>query len=320
MNLDFGIFWIEDSYSEEEEQNLRRRVQQAGFIARIQTSPNGSGIMEVSRQHKLYHLFDLILLDYRLKGEDGDDLAPRVRELFPSTTILFYSGTEDEDTLRKMIAAKQVEGVYCSARTRFIDRAGTLIEQTAKSLDRLSGMRGLAMRVVAECDELMKEAVLAMSSRDGACQVLVEKLDEDVLSFIANLESDYKASMESTLDARLRTRGVDSAKLFHHFRRLTKVAARNSATFGLDEDEADRFRELRLVNARYENEVLLRRNTLGHAIELRTDEGWVIEGKTEMRSADFPEMRRHFAAHIDAVRELAQLVSPEDDAVNSTSA
>ena len=30
MNLDFGILWIEDSFSAEEEENLRRRVRDAG--------------------------------------------------------------------------------------------------------------------------------------------------------------------------------------------------------------------------------------------------------------------------------------------------
>ncbi|TWA97888.1 hypothetical protein FBZ86_1721 [Gluconacetobacter diazotrophicus] len=84
MNLDLGILWIEDSFSPEEEQALKRRVQDAGFLARIETIPNGTGIDDLSRKHQLYHMYDLILLDYRLRDEKGDELAPRVRDPAPN--------------------------------------------------------------------------------------------------------------------------------------------------------------------------------------------------------------------------------------------
>lgn len=308
MNLDFGILWIEDSYSSEEEESLRRRVREAGFIARIETIPNGTGIEDLARAHKLYHRYDIILLDYRLKDENGDDLAPRVRELFPSTTVLFYSGSVPEEKLRRMIADKQVEGVYCSARQRFIDRTGTLIDHTARSLDRLSGMRGLAMRVVAECDALMKTAVLSMSSRDLNCAGKLGELDEDVLQFIAGMKEAYEASTTGDLGSRLGTRAIDSAKLFKHFRRLTQVAAGDPATFGLSAEQVERLRELRKNSAQYAQNVLNKRNILGHVIEVQGDQGWVLQGSDEISVADFPEIRQVFASHIDAFRELSELV------------
>ena len=180
--------------------------------------PNSRGIEERARDHQRYHLYDIILLDWRLKDEDGVELAPRIRELFPSTTILFYSGSDDEGGLRRKIAEKEVEGVYCSGRRRFIDRAGALIDQTARSIDRLSGMRGLAMRVVAECDDLMKAAVTSMSARDPACADKVTELDQEVLKFLAEAKEKYETSQTADLVARLETRVVDSAKLAAHFR------------------------------------------------------------------------------------------------------
>ena len=93
MNLDFGILWIEDSFSDEEELALRRRVTEAGFSACIDSMPNGQELDEKARVNNLYHRYDFILLDYRLRDELGDELALTVRRQFPSTTILFYSGT-----------------------------------------------------------------------------------------------------------------------------------------------------------------------------------------------------------------------------------
>lgn len=309
MNLDFGILWIEDTYSQQEEESLRRRVRETGFIARMETLPNSKGIEEHARLHGLYHCYDLILLDYRLQDENGDEIAPKVRALFPSTTILFYSGSVDENELRRKIADKQVEGVYCSARPRFIERTGTLIEQTARSLDRLSGMRGLAMRVVAECDELMKHAVLKMSGKDAEEIRRLADLDDDVFRFMDSMQELYRESTKGGISGRLATRAVDSAKLFKHFRRLTRVAIANRAEFGLEHGEVERVRELRARSSQYVAEVLNKRNMLGHVVEIMNDDGWTLQGDSEISASDFPEIRRVFASNIDALREMCEIIS-----------
>ncbi|MBP2550153.1 CheY-like chemotaxis protein [Neorhizobium galegae] len=308
MNLDLGILWIEDSFSPEEESSLRRRIYEAGFVARIHVIPNSSDIDELARLHNLYHRFDLILLDYRLKNENGDELAPTVRALFPSVTILFYSGSVEEAELRKLIAAKEVEGVYCSHRNRFIERTGTLIDQTARALDRLSGMRGLAMKVVAECDDLMKNAVLRMTLREPKCAAKVAEMDDDVFTFLSEMKGKYEAAVPSGMQERFDTRAIDSTKLFKHFRRLTQIVTSNPASFGLEEDQVDRLRELRNMNAKYDKMVLKKRNILGHVTEVQGKDGWVLQGSDEISVGDFAEIRRGFATHIDAIREMSDLV------------
>lgn len=312
MNLDLGILWIEDSFSDQEEAELRRRVQEAGFIARIDTIPNGAEIDARAKDHKLFHRYDIILLDYRLKDEKGDDLAPKVRELFPSITILFYSGSVADVELRRLIAEKEVEGVYCSARDGFIRRAGELIDQTAQTLNRLSGMRGLAMRVVAECDDIMKGAALSMNARHTDCASKVRDLDDDVLKQLDEAKGKYAAAQEAGLEERLATRAVDSAKIFMHFRRLTKVAAAAGDAFGLDAQSVERLRELRKTTASYDPKVLGRRNILGHVMEVPSEKGWVLEGSNEISIDDFADIRRDFALHIDALREMAYLVTTLD--------
>lgn len=313
MNLDIGILWIEDFFNREEEDNLRRRILEAGFVARIEAIPNSVGIEDLARNHDLYHCFDIILLDYKLQDENGDEIAPKVRKLFPSTTILFYSGSLEENELRQKMAAKNIEGVYCSARRRFIDRAGALIDQTARALDRLSGMRGLAMRVVAECDTIMKDAILSMSSRSPDCTEKITKLDSDVLSFMDSSKAKYNTAIGGSIEDRLKTFAVDSTKLFKHFRRLTQVATNSAEIFGLNEDQVERLRELRLVSSNYTEEVLLKRNILGHVFEAQEASGWVLKGSDEINIGDFPDIRRGFAKHIDILREMSELVTFLDE-------
>ncbi|KRV76310.1 response regulator [Pseudomonas citronellolis] len=309
MNLDIGVLWIEDSYSKEEEDSLRRRILDAGFVARIETTPNSTGIKELAQNHELYHCFDIILLDYKLQDEKGDEIAPSVRKLFPSTTILFYSGSLEESELRQKMAAKKIEGVYCSERRRFIERAGSLIDQTARSLNRLSGMRGLAMRVVAECDVIMKEAILSMAARSPECSEKKNELDDDVIGFIEQTKEKYIAAIKGDIEDRLATFAVDSTKLFKHFRRLTQIATNSAEIFGLDEDQSDRLRELRKSSANYDKEVLRKRNILGHVFEAQEASGWVLRGSDEINISDFPDIRRGFAKHIDTLREMNDLVT-----------
>ncbi len=312
MNLDFGILWIEDSFSPEEEESLKRRVREAGFIARIDVMTNGAGIEEVARKHSLFHIFDIILLDYKLCDESGAELAPKIRQLFPSTTILFYSGSMQEDQLRRLIAEKEVEGVFCARRDqqRFIERTGELIDQTARALDRLSGMRGLAMRVVAECDELMKTAMLSMVSRDKACADKVNDLDDEVFHFLQQQQNRYKEAVAGELSHRLASRIVDSSKVFSHFRRLTALAARNPESLGLGDAQVERLRELRRGSSQYVEQVLNKRNVLGHVVEVAGEHGWVLKGSKEISADDFPDIRRTFALYIDTIREMNRIVVP----------
>ena len=314
MNLDFGILWIEDSFSAEEEASLKRRVREAGFIARIQVMENGTGIEEVARKHSLFHTIDIVLLDYKLCDENGDELAPKIRQLFPSTTILFYSGSLQEQQLRRLIAEKEVEGVFCARRDqqRFIERTGELIDQTARALDRLSGMRGLAMRVVAECDELMKTAMLSLVSRDRACADKVNDLDLEVFKFLEEQQDRYKQAVAGELSHRLTSRIVDSSKVFSHFRRLITQVAREPGSFGLVDAQVERLRELRKGSSQYVEQVLKKRNVLGHVVEVAGERGWVLQGSKDISAEDFPDIRRTFALYIDMIREINRIILPLD--------
>lgn len=312
MNLDFGILWIEDSYSPEEERDLRSRVTEAGFTAYIESMPNGEGLDEKARENKLYHRFDFILLDFRLQDQRGDELAPTVRRKFPSTTILFYSGTLSQGDLRARIASKEVEGVYCSSRERFIERAGDLIEQTANSLNRLSGMRGLAMQVVAECDEMMRSGIQTITQRCVDSRQMTQDLDSDVLGFFAETKGKYRQAMQGSLEDRLQTRAIDSGKLHKHFRRLTRQLTKNGDSLGLGETDIDRLRELRQSTSEYDLKILKKRNTLGHVRETEGRDGWVLEGG-DISLDDFPDLRQTFAEHISAFREMIDIIQTLGD-------
>ncbi|MCY4328364.1 MAG: hypothetical protein OXC53_12400 [Rhodobacteraceae bacterium] len=243
-------------------------------------------------------------------------MAIKVRDLFPATTILFYSGDADEVELRNLIAQKKVEGVFCSHRNRFIERTGTLIDQLSQSLNRLSGMRGLAMRVVAECDEILEQAIQFMTSRSEQYKATMGDLDKDVCSSIRERKKQYRDAMQGNLDDRLGTHAIDSSKLHNHFRRQSRIVTGNSVDFGLSEAQAERLRELRASTAQYEQDVLTIRNVLAHAMEKKTTNGWILKGHKEedkgIKVEDFPSIRRTFASHVKDFAEMKNLICPPD--------
>ncbi len=168
------------------------------------------------------------------------------------------------------------------------------------------------MRVVADCDEIMKTTLLSMSARDQNCAAKIGELDKDVVEFMEECKQAYDSSLSGDLTARLATRSVDSAKLFKHFRRLTKVATVDPNTFGLDDAKIERLRELRKASAQYAVEVLGKRNILGHVAEVQGENGWVLQGSSEIAVRDFADIRQAFAAHLDAFREIMRLVTSLD--------
>lgn len=299
MSLNFGICWIEDQASEAEVDQVEKAVRDNGFEPKIEMVEQPDDIRAFSERQNHHQDFDLILLDLNLgDGLRGDELAEQVRSAFRSTTLLFYSG-ESESSLRDRMAAKKVEGVYCINRGRLSTRVGELVAHLSPALNRLSSMRGLAARVVAECDQDFR-AVLAHLGTAGASDDIIASLRKKVCE--ANEKQCAELGKLETLDAMLSSHGVHSAALFAEVKERAQAA-------GGDELLA----VVRKLNRNYVGKVIKRRNTLAHALEERTDDGWRIarnEGDP-VTVTDFPQYRQDFGSQLALVRRLRALMLGE---------
>lgn len=279
-------------------ENIEQAVRASGFepsIDRVETEDEIRTFAE--RQHH-FQEYDLILLDLRLgNGIRGDELAPNVRAHFPSTPILFYSA-EDEKELRKRMAANLVEGVYCIHRDRLASRVKEIVSHLAPAINRLSSMRGLAARVVAECDQDFR-AILrywaALSPQDDAEITASLKERVRLVSEKAIVDLDSYNSVEELFSGH----AVHSAALF--------CEARDGARARGGDPVRDVVRSLRKT---YQSELLARRNTLAHALEERTDDGWRITrpNAAPLTVNDFERYRRDFLTQLHNVRRLRELL------------
>lgn len=299
MSLHFGICWIEDQASDAEVQRVENAVRGSGFEPLIERIEQQEDIRTFAQRQNHHQDFDLILLDLNLgAGLRGDELAQQVRAAFRSTTILFYSA-EDESSLRDRMAAQKVEGVYCIHRDRLATRVGELVSHLSPALNRLSSMRGLAARIVAECDQEFR-AILSHLGNDGEADGIAESLRQRVRDSAANQQANVEGL--ASLDALLASHSVHSGALFYEVKERARLR-------GGDE----LLTIIRKLHKDFLSQVIGRRNTLAHALEERGDMGWQIvrNAGDPVTVADFPRYRKEFQTQLGLVRRLRSIVVGE---------
>jgi DNA-binding NarL/FixJ family response regulator len=296
MSLHFGICWIEDQASDAEVERIETAVRSSGFEPLIERIEKPEDIRAFADRQNHHQDFDLILLDLNLgAGLRGEKLAQQVRAAFRSTTILFYSA-EDESRLRERMAQERVEGVYCIHRDRLAARVGELVSHLSPALNRLSSMRGLAARIVAECDADFR-AILNHLGQGGEADNIAESLRQRVKSSIA--AQQVTVDELASLDDLLASHSVHSAALFNEVKDRARLQGGD-----------DLLVIVRKLHKGFLNQVINRRNTLAHALEERTDAGWQIVRSTgdPVTVADFPRYRAEFQTQLEMVRRLRAIL------------
>ena len=299
MNLTFGICWIEDQASDPERADVEAAVRSNGFEPEIHTVASADDIQAFAKRQHYFQDYDLILLDLRLgDGLRGDELAPQVRRRFRSTPILFYSAVREQD-LRRSMADQGVDGVYCTNRRTLATRVRHLVSDLTPALNRLSGMRGIAARVVAECDEDFREILLHVGSRHDLEDEIVDSLKQALAG--SQRKQLERVQATASLTELLAQPPISSGLLFDETNKRTRRLSRDS----------EELREARVAINEYATLVLRRRNILSHALEERTDSGWVIRGgalKPDLTVEDFPSYRADFLAHRRDIARLRSLL------------
>ena len=298
MNLTFGICWIEDQASDPVIDAVKSAVRSNGFEPDITIIDTEENILSFAKNQEHFQDFALILLDLALgQTLKGDQIAPDIRRRFRSTPILFYSA-QPENNLRTMIADKRVDGVYCAHRERLSDRVGELVSDLSPALNRLSGMRGLAAGVVAECDQEFREILRFWAGDVFQEADLVTTLKERA----CNLATDTANRLDkiTSLEELLRQHAISSALLFR------EVISRSKKL-----KVSDSFKEKRNSIRSYENKVLKSRNELAHGREEREPNGWRIRrpgNQPDLTVHDFQSYRTEFLVHLKNTKDLRQIL------------
>ena len=304
MNLTFGICWIEDQADEMQRNSIEEAIRNSGFEPDVHPVENENQIEEFARKQENFYDYDLILLDLNLAGGWlGSKLAREVRRNFKATPILFYS-TEDEQVLRQMMVDEKIEGVFCAHRERLSERVEEIVSNLAPSFNRLSGIRGLAARVVAECDQEFRTILSHFGENLGYKDRIIDSINSLIMENSEQQKEDI--SEIQTLDELLNCRWTSSQILFRTVRRLIRNDGDNPHT--------DEIRTIRGDIRKYSEKVLKVRNTLAHAIEERIDDRWRILQRgnppSYLEIQDLKGFREDFLEYLKNIRRLREILVP----------
>lgn len=290
MRLKYKILWFENTDSAYE--TLRTYVEEYlednGFIVEIfRYSNDDDGIETILAKAD----FDLILMDYGLDGVNGDEVIEKIRNQELFTEVVFYSASPTRE-IRESIAAKEVDGVYCTSRqiSEFEDKVIKVINNTIKKVQDINNMRGLVIAEVIDLEIRIKEMlhqyfqVSIDESYDqkrqkvflGICEKKVKNNQE---------ESEFISRIHSLKFHDLLNRNyfLTSINLFHGLQDLLgeDIAEMNRILNGKLEIEIKKELEekrnaLKVMKTElnlFEGEIIMLRNMLAHAKEKFDDVG-----------------------------------------------
>jgi len=190
VTLDYKILWFEDeeTWYEAILPDISEYLSEMGFTLVPKRKDNGSDLEKIFDDDN----YDLILMDYNLLGEKGDNVIERIRNFEVYTNIIFYSQA-GEKILRDSIASKGLDGVYCAHReqSEFREKVSDVISITIKKVVDLNNTRGLVMAYTSELDLTIEDLVKTIVLKIG--EVEAKKQKEIIKSrFTKSLEDKLK--------------------------------------------------------------------------------------------------------------------------------
>lgn len=288
MRLEYRILWFEDRESafESDRDALQLELEALGFILNARWEPNRIDSVDELREFKAFEP-DLLFVDLNLDGQQGDELASMLREVFSFTDIVFYS-QDNSEVLRSRIAERGIDGVYCMNRRNLVVDGVEVIKTTVRKAIDLNHMRGIVMATVADFDHLLDDCFRALwvrqpsDMRDKFLEEVAGKLQRDAGRDIKRVSKDFgEPGQRPELELLLANLFFNSSKKISRLIAMLKVFC----DVGLPSELIDTLGE-------YNKEVLGPRNQLAHAVEVQRKDGTrVLQGKGKsIKSQVFGEM------------------------------
>lgn len=161
MKLNYRIIWVDDSldWVESVLDEIKEHLEEAGFEPDIKVLESGEKLGDQYDKADL----DLIIIDYKLPGDDGDLLISKIRNSGNFTEIVFYS---QEGQTRSFIGP--VDGVYHCHRDGAVEIIKKVIDLTLHKLKDLGVVRGLVIASAIDLEVRIEELIVLDFGEKGA--------------------------------------------------------------------------------------------------------------------------------------------------------
>jgi len=320
MNINFKVLWFEDEigWMPSSERNLKRIIESHNLIPDI-TWKKGD---EEDAEDELKKEYDLILMDFELRGTTGNILIKKLRQLDIYTDVVFYSGNYDKmvkalyDIDEKGSNIEPVDGVYFSDRKReeLYPKLQKVVDKVVRRMQDIVNLRGVVLDNVSGFENQMQNILTLAANKFLPAQIqslndytknkLVVPAKDEYVRKIEEIENNPEA-LKAIISAP--DYFLDSYKKARLVGRVIKILI-NEYNLSLDE-KYKKFAEV------YYNEIIRYRNALGHA--MRSNEHMGREtfiGEIDKTPLIFTEaLFRQMRASINEYQQIIDLV---EDAFN----
>jgi len=265
MRIKFYILWFENepTWVDGKIEDIKEIIEENGFewveptICKKEEEFNGD-----------YDRFDMILVDYRLvdggrDGQTGADIISKIREDCFSN-IIFYS-QNGEAVLRKEIAHKNLDGVFCADRSDFLDKFENVFLSYIKKIEDINNLRGLVMAETADLESITEDIIELYDNIDCPKKREIVKQTIDEILKNVNKDREFVESMDESSQL------IDLLKKLNFFRKSLTTHRINKRCISPSDFKHELFN----------NEIIVKRNLLAHVTERKAEGKVVLESKNE---------------------------------------
>lgn len=302
MRLDFNVLWIDDQPQNIRsiQERIKTLILREGFHF---SSRNATSISEAKKyldEAVFLDELDLILVDYDLGGENGDEALRNIRDRLPYRDIIFYSAVASAD-LKKLAYEQDVVGIYCASRADLVEAFQGIFDMLVRKVVDIDHSRGIVLGATSEIDVVVCDCLLAIDGmRNGD-----EKLDllAQAKERVREQSEKQKKDVEKTLQLETFIDFMQKKSAMtcdHKLRFLIQLLK-----------DVPEFKDVCLDLRKYRDTVVPQRNVLAHARLI--PDGKVYEDTTgeskKINLEDMKTLRQELLTYRDVFSELLKSLS-----------
>lgn len=286
MRLDFNILWVDDQPANMRAsvQTLQRGMADEGFHLNHAFCSTMDEVKERIADSLFRDEIDLILVDWNLgQGLKGEEVITHIRETVPYKDIIFYSATADVGELKEASYKAGNEGVYFVVRNELVDEAIQFFHTMIKKVLDLDHTRGIVMGATSDVDQMARECLqlahdlLEEADQAGVLNEMVLLLNDKVPSLDKRVKKLTQSPQVCTILAEHAVfTANDGLRILARLLDLPKFDAQKPHQQGVK---------------RYIQEVVPKRNILGHKVLTPDGRPAGIAGDTHAEVISVEEMR-----------------------------
>jgi len=306
MKTSFNIAWVDDNFNDpamDLASQLRRKIERKNSFslvtkdvyAEVTKGDFNALLSNLAATIDLSNSIDLILIDYELgNNTTGEKIANKFRAKLPSVDILFYSGKQDAEDLRQLIAKENVDGIYCVGRRNLAEGTYAVIENIINRSHKISTLRGLILNSVCEMDHMIREILCKYSAASIAQQDEIKDKAVDLINSRASQPQKTRMKAQSVEDL-LNHKKMMSGRLFSVFDAIKR-------NLGLTQQQQD-------LLSSYRSKVLDLRTTAAHAKEATcptTGQSMLKFNNIEYKRRDIDELCKTIVSHENNIQSILE--------------